>query len=67
MFPQMMTQQQTERRDDYPTSPWTETFQSCLADSATPASYPAMQPAAADNDTQSPTHDALSAIYNQGY
>lgn len=66
MFPQTMTQQ-TEDRNDYPTSPWTEAFQSCPADSADSASRPAMPQHAADSDTQTPTHDALSAIYNQGY
>ena len=67
MFPQTMTHQQTNHAEDYPTSPWTEAFQSCPADSAAHDSRPAMPQRAADSDTQAPTRDALSAIYNEGY
>lgn len=68
MYPQTTTiKHQHETKADYPTSPWTETFQSCPADAADHASRPAMPQPAADSDTQSPTHDALSAIYNRGY
>lgn len=66
MFPQT-TQQQTERFDDYPTSPWTEAYQSCPADSADRTHSSAMPKRPFDSETQAPTHDALSAIYNQGY
>lgn len=67
MFPQTMTQQQTDHAEAYPTSPWTEAFQSCPADSADHTSRPAMPKRTADSDTQAPTRDALSAIYNEGY
>lgn len=63
MAPQNHNQQRTE---DFPTSPWTEAYQ---------ATYPSwahqhdehMQAAERDDDTQQPTHDALSEIYNRGY
>ncbi len=65
MFPQ--TEPQTRPYDEQPTSPWTEAYESCPVDTTSQNYHPTMPQRPYDTDTQSPTHDALSAIYNQGY
>lgn len=67
MFPQTQTKQPANLHETQPTSPWTEAYHACSFDQSEqrPAAAPAQRPY--DADTQSPTHDALSAIYNEGY
>ena len=53
-------QNQTERENTalpYPTSPWTELYQSMPSQQAERAAF--------DSEDQRPTHDALSNIYNR--
>ncbi|MCB9451644.1 MAG: hypothetical protein H6672_09400 [Anaerolineaceae bacterium] len=61
-----MTPQRQQYQNQYPTSPWTEAFQPA------PAAHPERHQDTAsqqphDADTQEPTHNALSDIYNRGY
>ena len=51
---------------NHPTSPWTEAYQSALTWTD---EHDQSMPAREDNnsETQAPTHDALSEIYNRGY
>jgi hypothetical protein len=65
MAPQSYPTECTESFNPYPTSPWTETFRSCMTDAA--EQQPA-QPADShrfEQDTQEPTREALSYIYNR--
>jgi hypothetical protein len=51
------------------TSPWTEAYRAQTM-SSTPAPHATeqtMHERASEYEAQAPTHDALSAIYNQGY
>lgn len=54
------------RHDNYPTSPWTEAYQSLPTGTEEQQAESAMSKRADDSDMQSPTHDALSDRYNRG-
>ena len=51
------------------TSPWTEAYHAQAASSPTTprAAEQTMPELASEHEAQSPTQDALSAIYNRGY
>lgn len=66
MSPQYDLNQQTQQGEANPTSPWTETFHFCMDMSAQPEQR-TMDTQHAWSDEVSPTHEALSVIYNQGY
>ena len=53
-----------EFHTDHPTSPWTEPYQTSEME-AVRDMHAAMPQQDFDNETQSPTHDALSDIYNR--
>lgn len=67
MFPQTPTEQPIRPYNEQPTSPWTEAYQACPAEQTNDGRQAALPQRPYDTDTQSPTHDALSAVYNQGY
>ena len=65
MTPQYSTQSaQTPNQMEFPTSPWTETFRSNATRAEQQAAQEPMPQRSFDDETQAPTHDALSAIYN---
>jgi hypothetical protein len=55
----------TEFYMDYPTSPWTEPYQTSEMEAVRDTAAAMSQHDFADDDSQSPTHDALSDIYNR--
>jgi hypothetical protein len=55
------------QQHEHPTSPWTETFASPMADDAHAQASQSVSSRPYDSDTQAPTHDALSDIYNRDY
>lgn len=63
MSPQKQQEYRTEQQQhqsSYPTSPWTEAYQAMpTQDEAAERRF--------DSETQAPTHDALSDIYNRGF
>lgn len=68
MSPQPKTEEIRQRQqNDYPTSPWTEAYQAQLTDAARMPQPGDRCQYWYDAETQSPTHDALSEVYNQGY
>lgn len=67
MTPQSHTTDMKQQHDDYPTSPWTETFHACTTEAAQSQPAQSTTHRQADSETESPTQEALSAIYNQGY
>ncbi len=67
MAPQSYTTDKQQQRNDYPTSPWTETFRACMAQETQSQPAHSTNNRQAEDETQSPTQEALSAIYNRGY
>lgn len=65
MSPQSYSTENSQQRSDYPTSPWTETFHFCAGEMAQSQSMPAAENRSSESDSQWPTQEALSAIYNQ--
>lgn len=63
MSPNYRGQQETSK---HPTSPWTEAFQATSEAEPENPTGAEFDPAY-DSETQEPTHDALSEIYNRGY
>ena len=58
--------EQGEFNTDYPTSPWTEPYQTATSEmEAVREMKVNMSQHNYDHETQSPTHDALSDIYNR--
>jgi hypothetical protein len=64
---QTKTNQPFQMSSNHPTSPWTEAYHACTANQSEPTTGSALAQRSEDAETQKPTHDALSAIYNQGY
>lgn len=65
MTPNYSTEsEQTFHRSECPTSPWTETFRASVARANQQAEQEPTSQRSFDHETQAPTHDALSAIYN---
>ncbi len=60
-------QHQHTNHSDWSASAWTETDPSETSHPAEFAAQPTMPERPCDNETQAPTHDALSSIYNRGY
>ena len=50
-----------------PTSRWAETFRASAAQAGEQVAQQPMNQRSFADETQSPTHDALSNIYNRGY
>ncbi len=68
MSPQPKTEEARHfQQHDYPTSPWTEAYQAHPIDAAFMPQPGDRSQRWYDAETQSPTHDALSEVYNQGY
>jgi hypothetical protein len=49
----------------YSTSPWTETYHAMMSRPAQNTASQSMPEQPSQDETQAPTHDALSAIYNR--
>jgi len=52
---------------EQPTSPWTEAYHASMSQGNQPAAQANTSESPYDQDSQTPTHDALSDIYNRGY
>lgn len=64
----MMTPNQYQTQDQQqPTSPWTESFQAAMEMAEHAADAHAQPAGASADETFTPTHDALSDIYNWGH
>ncbi len=68
MSPKSYMNGRTESYSDQPTSPWTEAFGFHVSESAQPQQADEMEHSRSfESDDQSPTYEALSAIYNRDY
>jgi len=53
--------------ETYPTNSWMEAFRAAMSQPTHPTNQRTMPERPDEGETQAPTHDALSAIYNRGY
>ena len=65
MAPQPYSTEGTQQEKTHPTSPWTETFRSCAAESRQSHTAQEVSNRPYASEEQMPTHEALSAIYNR--
>jgi hypothetical protein len=67
MSPQPYTTEATQQTSAHPTSPWTDAFWFSMTDRQQVQSAQPAPSWRTDGETQAPTQEALSDIYNRGY